>query len=123
MQDYTFEGFNGFAKTNPTIAATMVVLLLSLAGIPLTAGFMSKFYMLRATIEAGSLWLAIFAVIMAAISVYYYFRLIQAMYFKTSDVAPSIQLTSGFKFTLIGLAVTTIVLGVFPNLLLYWLYF
>ena len=87
---------------------------------------MSKFYMLRATIEVGNLWLAVFAVIMAAVSVYYYFRLIQAMYFKTSDATaavPAIPFNSGFKFTLIGLAVFTILLGVFPNLLLYWLYF
>jgi NADH-quinone oxidoreductase subunit N len=126
MQDYTFEGFNGFARTNPTIAATLVIFVLSLAGIPLTAGFMSKFYMLRATVEVGNLWLAIFAVIMAAISVYYYFRLIQAMYFKTSDEAtsvPSVQFNGGFKATMIGLAIVTILLGVFPNLLLYWLYF
>jgi NADH-quinone oxidoreductase subunit N len=126
MPDYTFEGFNGFARVHPTIAATLVIFLLSLAGIPLTAGFMSKFYMLRATIEVGNLWLAVFAVIMAAVSVYYYFRLIQAMYFKTSDAAaavPAIPFNSGFKFTLIGLAVLTILLGVFPNLLLYWLYF
>jgi NADH-quinone oxidoreductase subunit N len=126
MQDYTFEGFNGFARTHPTIAATLVIFVLSLAGIPLTAGFMSKFYMLRATVEVGNLWLAIFAVIMAAISVYYYFRLIQAMYFKTSDEAttvPVVQFNGGFKATMIGLAIVTILLGVFPNLLLYWLYF
>ncbi len=82
MQDHTFEGFNGFAKQQPLIAVTIVIFLLSLAGIPLTAGFLSKFYMLRAIIDSGSIWLAIFAVIMAAVSVYYYFRLIQAMYFK-----------------------------------------
>jgi NADH-quinone oxidoreductase subunit N len=82
--------------------------------------------MLRATVEVGNLWLAIFAVIMAAISVYYYFRLIQAMYFKTSDEAttvPAVQFNGGFKATMIGLAIVNILLGVFPNLLLYWLYF
>src|SRR5215204_2377070 len=74
MNDYTFDGFNGFAKQYPAVAATLVIFLLSLAGIPLTAGFLSKFYMLRATITAGNLGLAIFAVLMAAVSVYYYFR-------------------------------------------------
>jgi len=124
MQDYTFEGFNGFARSHPTIAATLVIFLLSLAGIPLTAGFLSKFYMLRATVEAGSLWLAIFAVIMAAISVYYYFRLIQAMYFKVGhETVPQISFTPGFKVTLIGLAAVTIILGLFPNILIYWMYF
>lgn len=123
MNDYTFEGFNGFAKQQPVIAATLVVFLLSLAGIPLTAGFLSKFYMLKATINGGNIWLAVFAVLMAAVSVYYYFRLIQAMYFKEGNGDVSIQLASSFKYTMIVLAGITILLGIFPNLLINWLYF
>lgn len=123
MNDYTFEGFNGFAKQQPVIAATLVVFLLSLAGIPLTAGFLSKFYMLKATINGGNIWLAVFAVLMAAVSVYYYFRLIQAMYFKEGNGDVSIQLSSSFKYTMIVLAGITILLGIFPNLLINWLYF
>lgn len=122
MRDYTFDGFNGFARQQPLIAATLVIFLLSLAGIPLTAGFLSKFYMLRATVSVGNVWLAIFAVLMAAVSVYYYFRLIQAMYFKEGN-ATVINVSSGFKITLIAVAAVTIILGVYPNLLLYWLYF
>jgi len=122
MKDYTFEGFNGFAKQQPVIAAALVIFLLSLAGIPLTAGFMSKFYMLRATIAEGSVWLVIFAVLMAAVSVYYYFRLIQAMYFKQGENQP-IEISGGFKLTLVSVAAITIILGIFPNLLTYWLYF
>jgi NADH-quinone oxidoreductase subunit N len=123
MSDYTFDGFNGFAKQQPVIAATMVVFLLSLAGIPLTAGFLSKFYMLRATINGGSVWLAVFAVLMAAVSVYYYFRLVQAMYFREGNGDVSVQLSSSFKYTMIVLAGVTILLGIFPNLLINWLYF
>ena len=122
MKDYSFEGFNGFSRQQPLVAATLVVFLLSLAGIPLTAGFLSKFYMLKATIAAGSLWLAIFAVLMAAISVYYYFRLIQSMYFKEGN-ATALGMTSGFKLTLVALAAVTILLGVFPSLITNWLYF
>lgn len=123
MNDYTFDGFNGFAKQQPVVAASMVTFLLSLAGIPLTAGFLSKFYMLRATINGGSIWLAVFAVLMAAVSVYYYFRLIQAMYFKEGKGGASIQLSSSFKYTMVLLAAVTILLGIFPNLLISWLYF
>jgi NADH-quinone oxidoreductase subunit N len=122
MNDYTFEGFNGFARQQPLVAGTLVIFLLSLAGIPLTAGFLSKFYMLRATINAGSLWLAIFAVLMAAVSVYYYFRLIQAMYFKEGK-EQGIVLPQRFKYTLVVLATVTILLGLFPSLLTNWLYF
>jgi NADH-quinone oxidoreductase subunit N len=122
MKDYTFEGFNGFAKQQPFLAGILVVFLLSLAGIPLTAGFLSKFYMLKATIDGGSLALAIFAVLMAAVSVYDYFRLIQSMYFKSGN-ATITATTVGFKYTLAALAGITILLGIFPNLLTYWLYF
>jgi NADH-quinone oxidoreductase subunit N len=123
MNDYTFDGFNGFAKQQPLLAATLVVFLLSLAGIPLTAGFLSKFYMLKATLDGGSVWLAIFAVLMAAVSVYYYFRLVQAMYFKEGNATIAFKITPAFKATLVALAVLTIILGLFPNLLTNWLYF
>ncbi len=124
MNDYTFEGFNGFAKHQPLLAATTTIFLLSLAGIPLTGGFIAKFYMLKATMANGkNLGLVIFAVLMAAVSVYYYFRVIQAMYFKEADQKNSIEVTSSFKWTLVILAAFVILLGIFPNLLLYWFYF
>jgi NADH-quinone oxidoreductase subunit N len=101
----------------------LVVFLLSLAGIPLTAGFLSKFYMLKAALATGKhFWLVVFAVLMAAVSVYYYFRVIQAMYFKEGDAA-KIGTSKPFNYTLIGLAALVILLGLFPNLLLYWFYF
>lgn len=123
MKDYTFDGFNGFARQQPVVAATLVVFLLSLAGIPLTAGFLSKLFMLKATVAAGNVWLAVFAVLMAAVSVYYYFRLIQAMYFKEGHQAVSIKVSPVFKYTLVGVAAVTVLLGIFPDMLLYWLYF
>ncbi|MDZ4809515.1 MAG: NADH-quinone oxidoreductase subunit N [Bacteroidota bacterium] len=123
MKDYTFDGFNGFAKHQPLLAATTTIFLLSLAGIPLTAGFLSKFYMLKAVMaEDKNLWLVIFAVLMAAVSVYYYFRVIQAMYFKEGDAQP-MEVTPAFKWTLVVLAALVILLGIFPDLLLIWFYF
>lgn len=123
MKDYTFEGFNGLARQHPFLAGVVTVFLLSLAGIPLTAGFLSKFYLLKATMEAGGfLWLVIFAVIMAVISVYYYFRVIQAMYFKEGE---GVVLETGpvFHWVLGILAFLILAIGVFPNMLLYWFYF
>lgn len=122
MSDYSFEGFNGLAKQQPLVAAVTTILFLSLAGIPLTAGFLAKFYMLKAAMGTGNhLWLVIFAVLMAAVSAYYYFRVIQAMYFK--DGASNIQASPAFKWSLAGLAAIIVILGVYPNVLLYWLYF
>jgi NADH-quinone oxidoreductase subunit N len=123
MSDYTFEGFNGLAKQQPLMAASTTIFLLSLAGIPLTAGFISKFYMLKAAMATGkNLWLVIFAVLMAAVSVYYYFRVIQAMYFKEGQ-AKALAISSAFKWTLVSLAALIILLGIFPSLLLNWYYF
>jgi NADH-quinone oxidoreductase subunit N len=122
-KDYTFDGFNGFAKKEPLLAATTTIFLLSLAGIPLTAGFLAKFYMIKAVIGNGTnLWLVIFAVLMAAVSVYYYFRVIQAMYFKDGE-EQSLETSAGFRWTMVALAAIVIILGIFPNLLLSWYYF
>lgn len=122
MSDHSFEGFNGLAKQQPAVAAVLAICLFSLAGIPLTAGFMAKFYMLKAVLATGTqTWLVIVAVIMAAISVYYYFRVIQAMYFKEGASNP--QVSRGFKITLVLVAALIILLGVFPNLLFHWYYF
>jgi len=123
MKDYTFEGFNGFAKHQPLLAGTAVVFLLSLAGIPLTAGFLSKFYMLKAVIQSGEyLWLVIIAVLMAAVSAYYYFRMIQAMYFKEGE-AQTIDVSQSFRWIITVVALLVILLGVFPQFLFGWLYF
>ncbi len=123
MKDYTFDGFNGFARHQPLLAGALVIFLLSLAGIPLTTGFLAKFYMLKAVIQTGEyLWLAIFAVLMAAVSVYYYFRIIQAMYFKEGE-AQTFYISPSFKWILVGIAGLIIVFGLFPSLILNWLYF
>jgi NADH-quinone oxidoreductase subunit N len=123
MKDYTLDGFNGLAKTQPVLAFATTVCLLSLSGIPLTAGFFAKYYMLASVIKAGgALWIIIVAVLFAAVSVYYYFRVIQAMYFK-EGVAETAEITSGFKAGLILVAGLIILIGVLPSVLLSYFYF
>jgi len=126
MKDYTIDGFNGLSKKQPLLALSAVVFLLSLTGIPLTAGFQSKFYMLMAAVENGhSFWLVIVAVIFAAISAYYYFRIIQAMYFKEpekEDVIDATDISIGFKALLIITAALIILLGIYPEIIIGWLY-
>jgi NADH-quinone oxidoreductase subunit N len=123
LKDYSFDGFNAFAKHQPLLAAATTIFLLSLAGIPLTAGFLSKFYMLKAAAATGNyLWLVIFAVLMAVVSIYYYFRVIQAMYFKEGD-GQVLEVSITFKCVLVLLAGLIVLLGIFPNLITYWLYF
>ncbi|MEO8109520.1 MAG: NADH-quinone oxidoreductase subunit N [Ginsengibacter sp.] len=126
MTDYTIEGFNGLGKQQPVLAFTATIFLLSLTGIPLTAGFTAKFYMLLAALKNGhQVWLVILAVICAAISAYYYFKVIQAMYFKepAEGVNNQINVTKGFKFLLLITAAIIIILGVLPGLVIDWIYY
>jgi NADH-quinone oxidoreductase subunit N len=123
MNDYTIDGFNGLAKKQPVLAFAATVFLLSLTGIPLTAGFQGKFYMLLAAVTNGhNLWLVILAVLCAAISAYYYFRVIQAMYFKEGEAnIDDAEITPAFKTLLIIAAALIIIFGILPNLLTNWL--
>ncbi|MFO0414051.1 MAG: NADH-quinone oxidoreductase subunit N [Bacteroidota bacterium] len=125
MEDYTYDGFNGLASRHPMVAFCVTVFLLSLAGIPLTAGFFAKYFMLASVVKTGGfLWLVIAAVVLATISVYYYFRVIQAMYFKPASSEESFikAETLSFRWLLLAGAILLIALGVFPyQLLLNWL--
>lgn len=117
MKDYTYDGFNGLAKKQPYIAALATIYMLSLAGIPLTGGFMAKYYMLKAVLFQGSyMWLAIFALLMAAVSVYYYFKVIIAMYFKEGEAATVEPFSKEEQVYLMIGALSLLVVGIFPSL-------
>ena len=119
MKDYTYDGFNGLGKREPLLAFVTTIFLLSLAGIPLTGGFIAKYYVLVAAVQQGQvLWLVIFALFMAAISVYYYFRVIMAMYFKQGSPELSSPVTPGDRFMLVLTCVLVLLLGIAPQLLL-----
>ena len=127
MNDYTIEGFNGLAKQQPVLAVTATIFLLSLTGIPLTAGFQAKFYVLVGAVKDGHQnWLVILAVLCAAISAYYYFKIIQAIYFKEPAVTATDyvwDITPAFKLLLIITSVLIIVLGLFPTVITDWLHY
>ncbi|MEN9521670.1 MAG: hypothetical protein RL065_47 [Bacteroidota bacterium] len=110
------EAFNGLAKRNPFLAASLVIAMCSMAGIPLTAGFFGKFYMLSSIIEQGYVWLAIIAVICSAISFYYYFKVIKAMY-STNVELDNIQINPSHLFVIIICLAAIFVFGVAPFLL------
>ena len=118
MKDYTYDGFNGLGKHQPVLAFTSTIFLLSLAGIPLTGGFFAKYFMLMAAVKSGQMfWLVITGIICAAISVYYYFRIIQSMYFKDAE-DPGIVVSTGFKTILVLTVALIILLGLKPGILL-----
>ncbi|WP_118949785.1 NADH-quinone oxidoreductase subunit N [Taibaiella helva] len=123
LKDYTYDGFNGLGRKHPLLAFTATIFLLSLAGIPLTGGFFAKYFVLTAVMEQGTgmMWLVIFALLMAAISAYYYFKVLMAMYFKKGEPELAIEVTTGDRFFLGLAAAAIIVIGVAPDILLAWL--
>jgi NADH-quinone oxidoreductase subunit N len=126
MSDYSIEGFNGLGKKQPLLALTAVIFLLSLTGIPLTAGFTAKFYVLMAAVKDGhQLWLVVLGVVCAAIGAIYYFKVIQAIYFKepVPGINEDIKVSLSFKFLLVVTAALIILLGVLPGLLIDWIYY
>jgi len=106
--------FNGLFRRNPGLAVVLFISMLSLSGIPLTSGFWSKFFVFTDAIGRGYLWILILAVVMSAISLYYYFRPVVAA-FKSSE-EPAVQVGALQKLVLYGVTLLTVVLGVAPGL-------
>lgn len=86
-----FEDFNGLARAHPVTAALMSLFLLSFVGFPPTMGFFGKLYLFTAAVENGFAWLAVVGIISSVVSVYYYLRLIVAMYFREAAEDFSVQ--------------------------------
>ena len=108
------DDFEGLHRRAPFWAFAMVIFLLSLGGIPPTAGFIGKYFLFAAAVQAGFGWLAIIAVLMSAVSMFYYLRLVVAMYLregKDAEVAitPALRTVAG-----VCLAIT-LILGILPT--------
>lgn len=111
------ESFNGLAKRNPLAALTLTVAMLSLAGIPLTAGFIGKYVMFLNVLENYQIILVIIAILNALIGFYYYFRVIIAIYFKEGKEI-ELETPVQYKVVLVISTVVILILGVYPSLIL-----
>ena len=113
--------FEGMSKANPLVSFAMTVAMLSLAGIPPTAGFFGKYFIFFTAIHSGYTLLVLLAVIAALIGVYYYFRVIIAMYFKPEQQLVPIKVGALHRIVLIITTILTILLGLFPDLVIGWI--
>ena len=102
------EDYRGFYQTNPRLSLVMLLSLFSLAGIPPVAGFFGKFFLFAAAAEKGYYWLVLFAVVNTIISLYYYLRVVKAMFIDRSD-EPIVKISSDF-LTRMSIAIS--VLGI-----------
>jgi NADH-quinone oxidoreductase subunit N len=106
---------SGLSSRHPSAAIAMLIFMLSLGGIPLTAGFMGKLWLFSAAIEAGYIWLAVIGVVNSAISLYYYVRVIVFMWVKTEVVGSPVRPGVALAVVLVLAVAGTIVLGVYPR--------
>ena len=110
----------GLGKKSPLIAAIFSIFMLSLAGIPLTSGFIGKWGVFAAAIEAGDVWLVIVGVVASVIAAFFYVRVIVLMYFvEPNENTASVVVPSAFTTVALAVAATiTVVVGIMPQPLL-----
>jgi len=109
--------YAGLGYRQPVLAAMMTFFLLSLAGLPPTAGFTGKILILASAVNAGYVWLAALLVVGTAISVYAYFKIVRAMYARTTGAPIARKFVPGSALPWVGVAVcalATLVLGLYP---------
>jgi NADH-quinone oxidoreductase subunit N len=119
----TVSDYAGLARRHPAAAGLMLLFMLALAGIPPTAGFMGKLYLFGAAVQAGYIKLVIIAVIMSAVSLFYYFRIVVQMYLKEPEegAQPAELLRDRWAEVMIGLcAALTLLIGVWPAPVVSW---
>jgi NADH-quinone oxidoreductase subunit N len=107
--------FGGMWKRSPFLAATLLISLLSMAGIPPAAGFIGKFYLFSEIVKQGNIWIVLLAVSMSVVSVYYYIGVIRVMFAGEAADTSLIKIPVSLK---LGMAVSiamTLLLGIFPG--------
>ena len=108
---------SGLYFRRPVAAVAMLIFMLSLGGIPPTAGFMGKVWVFGAAIDAGFIWLAVIGVINSAISLYYYIRVVVFMWMKEETLGAEIEIGPTMAVTLAVAVIGSVLFGVYPQML------
>lgn len=113
----TLDDIKGLASNNPGLAMAMAIFMFSLTGIPSTAGFMGKWFVFKAALDADLTVLAIAGIVTSVISAFYYLRVIMNMYMVEGDARPAMKLKPALQTALLITAVGTMLLGLQPYLM------
>lgn len=114
-ENENIEAFNGLGRKNPLMAFILTLSMLSLAGIPPLAGFLGKYYIFSEAIKNGFVALTVIAVLASIVGVYYYFKVILAMYTKDSADVP-VQAPVMYMIVMVVCAILSLILGIFPGI-------
>ncbi|MEX0914518.1 MAG: proton-conducting transporter membrane subunit, partial [Wenzhouxiangellaceae bacterium] len=109
------DDFKGLAKRSPWYALMMLMIMFSLAGIPVFVGFFAKWQVIAAAIQAGFVWLAVLAVVTAVIGAFYYLRVVKLMYFDEPDNTAPIAAPIDFRAVLTVNGLAMLGLGIFSG--------
>ncbi len=107
--------FKGLAKTHPAVAASFVLFALSLVGIPPTAGFIGKLFLFNAAIQGEFYWLAVIGVLNSVVSLYYYFKIVIAMYMQEPQDAMPLSFSPALTLALLIISSATLLIGLYPE--------
>jgi NADH-quinone oxidoreductase subunit N len=114
-EDLSFAAYSGLAKRQPWVAAAMALFMFSLTGIPPTGGFVGKYYIFWATVEARLAWLAVLGVLTSVVSAYFYLRVVVSMYLSEPSSQTPVRLYPTLATALFLAAIATLILGLWPN--------
>jgi len=109
------DDFAGLMARAPGMAILMLIFLLSLAGIPPTAGFIGKYFIFLSLVETGHYYLAVLAVAYAVVALYYYFRIVVAMFMRKAAEAVPLATSVGIRLALAVSLSMTLVIGIYPQ--------
>jgi len=112
------EDFKGLNQKSPWFALMMLVVMLSLAGVPPLVGFHAKLFVLGSVIDAGLVWLAAYGVLLAVVGAYYYLRIVWFMYFAEPVDRTPFWAAPDLRWAISVNALALVALGMFPGLLL-----
>ncbi|MCC6207221.1 MAG: NADH-quinone oxidoreductase subunit NuoN [Gammaproteobacteria bacterium] len=112
------EDFKGLNERNPWFAFIMLIIMFSMAGVPPTVGFYAKLSVLRAVIDVGLVWLAVFAVLFSVIGAFYYLRLIKFMYFDRPDDTAPLVVNFDMRAVMSANGLLVLGLGIYPGALM-----
>jgi NADH-quinone oxidoreductase subunit N len=110
--------FKGLGSRDPLLAALMMVLMLSTAGVPPFVGFWAKLWIIQALLHAGFVWLAVFAMLISVVGAFFYLRVVWYMYFEPAGELPATPRRGSFRFVLAVNTAAVALLGLLPNSLL-----
>lgn len=114
------DDFKGLNDRSPWLAFVMMVVMMSMAGVPFLAGFYAKWVVLQAVVEIGLVWLAIVGVLFSVIGAFYYLRVVKCIYFDKPEQTEVIEISRDVEIVISANGLLLIVLGLYPTALMAW---